>query len=100
MGPGAAHVEAFDRRTIITVAQDRARTEKLVEPERAVEDVAPDEPEFLLEIGRGADAHSQDAVGEVGRIFGDLFDDGLRGRIAPGFPGLPLRQFRSSGQPP
>src|SRR5258707_1993588 len=46
----AAVVEAFERSAVVRIAQHRPRPEQLVERERAVEDVAADEPELLFQI--------------------------------------------------
>jgi hypothetical protein len=44
------------------VAEHRPRREQLVERERAMEDVAADEPEFALEIERAERAPAENAL--------------------------------------
>src|SRR6266496_6003454 len=77
MGARAAQVKAAHRRTVIGVAEHRARREQLIEGERAVEDVPADEAEIALEIERREDFSREDARLEIRRVAVHRFDDGV-----------------------
>src|SRR5689334_159737 len=55
MGAGAAVIEGFQWPAIIGMAEHRPRREKLIERQRAVEDIATHEPELALEVERRQD---------------------------------------------
>ncbi len=67
MRAGAAEVQAAHRRPVVAVTEHRSRREQLVERQRAVEDVAADEPELALEIERRERATAEDAGLEIRR---------------------------------
>src|SRR5690349_20708462 len=57
----AAMVEPGDGAAVVRVAQHRPRPVQLVKRQRAVEDVAADEPEGLLEVERAQRLAADDA---------------------------------------
>src|SRR5580693_1654502 len=52
MGAGAAMIEASQRSAIVGMSEHRPRREQLIQGQRAVEDVATEQPELALEIER------------------------------------------------
>src|SRR5262249_25576676 len=74
MGAGATHIKSRDRAAVIGVAEQRAGGEQLPEVERAVENIAADEPEGALEIERRENLPAEHVAGEIGRVAVDRGD--------------------------
>src|SRR5262249_44064360 len=70
----AAMVEAGDGAAVVRVAQHRPRPEQLVKRQCAMEDVAADEPERLLEVERAQRLAADDARLEARRVTIDRVD--------------------------
>ena len=65
--PGAAEVQAVDRRRVLRERRRRAHERHLVEPLLALEDVAAEQAEDALEVGRGEHLVVHDRVAHVRR---------------------------------
>ena len=94
MGAGAAMVEAGEGAAVVGVAEHRAGGEQLVERQRAVEDVAADEPEDAFEVERRERLAGDDAVLEAGGVALDGGDHEVGDLLAMIVPGPSLRKLR------
>ena len=83
---GAAEEQSADGRLIAGEAEKRAHGEELVEGEFAVGDVAAGKAVFGFEIERSDDAAGENFGGQIGRVFGEGFDDGVGEGVALIFP--------------
>src|SRR5262245_25358292 len=90
----AAVVEARDGAAVVGMAEHWPRPEELVKRQRAVEDIAADEPERLLEIERAQGLASDHARLEARRIALDRVDHQVGNLVAMRVPGAALRQRR------
>src|SRR5687767_6698152 len=86
MGARAAQIEAGKGHAVIGMAKHRARREKLVEADLAVEDVTPDEAEAALEVERRQGDPAEHGSGEAGRVGIDGGDDMVGGLLAARIP--------------
>src|SRR5947199_3487891 len=82
MRAGAAHVETAQRAAVVRVSEHRARGEHLSKIERAVENIAADEPEGALEIERREYLPAEHRALEVRRIAVDRVDHQVGDRLA------------------
>ena len=69
MRAGAAMVEALQGPAIIGVAEHRPGREQLVERQRAVEDIAAEQPEMALQIERRQRPAGRSRCGEARRVL-------------------------------
>lgn len=83
---GAAHVQTLQRAPVARVTQHWPGREHLIETERAVEDVAPDEPEGALQIERAEDLPAEHRTLEIRRIRTDRVDHQIRHCLAVRVP--------------
>src|SRR5437773_12480890 len=82
MRTGSAKVQPAYRRAVVGVTEHGPRRKKLVERERAVEDVPADHAEVPLEVEWREYLAREDARLEIRRVAVHRFDDGVGG----GFP--------------
>src|SRR4051812_29820034 len=75
----ATEIEALDRPAVVRVAEQRARRPELVERKGAVEDVAADQAELALEVGRRKRGVADHALVEAGGMGFDDVEDALHG---------------------
>ena len=76
MGAGAAEEKAADGRVVAGPADERAHSEKLVEGEFAMGDVAAGQTVGLLEIQRSDDEARENFRRQIGRVLRErLYDD-------------------------
>ena len=87
MRAGAAHVETGERPAVVRMPEHRTRGEHLPEIERAVEDVAADQPEGAFEIERREDLSPEHRTLEVRRVSVDRVDHQVGDRLAMFIPG-------------
>src|SRR5206468_10907757 len=90
----ATVIEAGDRAAVVRMAEHRSRPEQLIERERAVEDVAADEAERLLEIERAQRLATNHARLEASRVALDRVDHQVGDLLAMRVPGAAVRQLR------
>src|SRR5215207_10364021 len=90
MGARSAVIEPCDWSSVIGVAQHRACGEQLVERERAVKAVAPDEPEHALEIEWAQDLAAEHAGLEPRGITLDCLNHQIGHLLAALVPGSPI----------
>src|SRR5262252_3317593 len=83
----AAHIEVVDWRAVIRPPRDRAQEEKLLEGEFALKNVSLREAKFALQIERSQNLLPDDNVFDVGRVFGNGFDDVVAESFALLVPG-------------
>ena len=94
MGAGAAEEKSANGSGVAGEAEERAHGEKLVEGEFAVRDVAAGEAVGFFEVEGGDDAAGDDFRGQIGRVLGEGFDDGVGEGVAVGGPIVRGRAFR------
>ena len=86
MRPRAAVVKARNRSTVISITESRARPEQLIERERAMENIAANEAEYLLQVERTEDLPVDDAALEPRRVAVDGVDHQVGNRLAAVIP--------------
>ena len=82
MRPGAAEVQPLHGRRVLRERRCRAHERHLVEPLLALEDVAAEQAEDPLEVGRGEHLVVHDGVAHVRRDRRELVEAGLRVGLA------------------
>src|SRR5438874_6753192 len=90
----AAHVQSFERAAVIAVTEHRTRGEELVETQRAMEDIAPDETEFALEVERRKRSPSDHAGAEIRGVAIHRIEHESRDLIFVVVPGTSARELR------
>src|SRR5580704_296957 len=83
---GTAEEEATDGGFVARPIEDGAHGEELIEGKFAVKNVAASETVRGFEIFRGDDLHVFDEIGQVRRVGGESFDDGVAELLAAGVP--------------
>src|SRR4051794_30709118 len=86
MRPRAAVVKARNWSTVIGITEGRARPEQLIERERAMENVAANQPEYLLQVQGAEDLPVDDAALEPRRVAVDGVDHQIGNRLAAVVP--------------
>jgi len=90
MGARAAEEKAADGRFVARPIKNRAHGEELIEREFAVENVAAREAVGSFQIKRRDDLHVFDEIGQVRRVGGESFGDGVAqveaARVPVSFP--------------
>src|SRR5213592_3784077 len=94
MRTGSAKVQPAYRRAVVGVTEHGPRRKKLVERERAVEDVPADHAEVALEVERREDFSREDARLEIRCVAVDGFDDGVCGGFSYIVPAASPGQHR------
>src|SRR5689334_11742144 len=94
MRAGAAEIKPRQRAAIVRITDHRPRAEKLVERQRAVEDVAADQAEIALEIERALDLPPEHRGLEARREAVDGPDHDVGDFLAMIVPRSAVRQFR------
>src|SRR5258708_35121829 len=84
MRAGAAEKKAANGRLVARPIENGAHGEELIEREFAVKNVAAGEPVGSFEILRSDDLHGIDEIGQVRRVGGESFDDGVAQVVAAG----------------
>src|SRR5277367_5053220 len=92
MRSGPAHIEVVDGRAVISPTGNGAEEEELFEGKFALKNVALREAEFAFEIERGKDLAANDEFLDIGRMFGNGFDNVVTKGFALTVPGA-LRQL-------
>src|SRR5580765_443267 len=86
MRAGAAEKEAADGRFVTSPIENGAHSEKLIEGEFAMKNVAAGEAVDRFQVERSDDLHVFDEAGQIGGVLGESFDYGVAKIFAAGVP--------------